>query len=362
MKASSFLLLLGSAVLATAAVESAPAANPAFGPTVVNAAAAPGPAPEGMVWIPGGEFSMGSDAADDYLCALPGTTRDAAPIYRVYVDGFWMDATEVTNAQFAAFVAATGYVTVAERKPTAEEFPGAPPEALVAGSIVFTPTPEPVPLDQHLQWWRWVPGASWRRPEGPGSDLRGRENQPVVHVAWEDAVAYARWAGKRLPTSAEGEFAARGGRAGQRYAWGDELKPGGRYQANIHQGRFPVAGQDTGEDGFVGLAPVAQYASNPFGLFDVSGNVWEWVADWYRPDTYERLAAAGGVARNPQGPADSWDPQEPGAKKRVQRGGSFLCTAQYCTRYLVGTVGRGEIRSASNHVGFRCVREAGPAR
>lgn len=338
----------------------AASANPAFGPTVVDAGGPPGPAPAGMVWIPGGEFSMGSDAADDFLCALPGTTRDSAPIHRVRVGGFWMDATEVTNAQFAAFVAATGYVTVAERKPTAEEFPGAPPEALVAGSIVFTPTDSPVPLDRFDRWWRWVPGASWRHPEGPGSGLEGRENHPVVHVCWEDAAAYARWAGKRLPTSAEWEFAARGGRAGERYAWGDELKPGGRYQANIHQGRFPVAGQDTGEDGFVGLAPVGQYAPNPFGLFDVAGNVWEWVADWYRPDTYAHRAAAGGVAVNPQGPSESWDPQEPGAKKRVQRGGSFLCTAQYCTRYLVGTIGRGEIRSGSNHVGFRCAQDGLP--
>lgn len=354
--------LLPLALAALSAAVAAAGSNPAFGPTVVNPGDAPGPAPAGMVWIPGGEFSMGSDAADDALCALPGTTRDAAPIHRVRVDGFWMDATEVTNAQFAAFVAATGYVTVAERQPTPEEFPGAPPEALVAGSIVFTPTDAPVPLDRFDRWWRWAPGANWRHPDGPGSGLEGRENHPVVHVCWEDAAAYARWAGKRLPTAAEWEFAARGGRAGERYAWGDELKPGGRHQANIHQGRFPVAGQDTGEDGFVGLAPVGQYAPNPFGLFDVAGNVWEWVADWYRPDAYARRAAAGGVVVNPQGPSDSWDPEEPGAKKRVQRGGSFLCSALYCTRYLVGTIGRGEVRSASNHVGFRCAQDAAPRR
>jgi formylglycine-generating enzyme required for sulfatase activity len=332
-------------------------ANPEFGPTLLNPTPAPGPAPAGMVWVPGGEFSMGSDTDNDSLCSLPGTTRDAAPIHRVSVDGFWMDATEVTNEQFAAFVAATGYVTVAEQKPTKEEFPDAPPEALVAGSIVFTPTKTAVPLDGYLRWWSFVPGASWRHPEGPGSDLKGRGKFPVVHIAWEDAVAYAKWAGKRLPTSAEWEFAARGGRAGELYAWGNDLKPGGKYAANIYQGRFPIAGQDAGEDGFVGLAPVAQYAPNPFGLYDVGGNVWEWVSDWYRPDTYERLAATGQVARNPRGPAESFDPQEPGAKKRVQRGGSFLCTDQYCTRYLVGTVGRGEVRTGSNHVGFRCVQD-----
>jgi len=351
-----FALLLNAAIAAEPIVHAS--ANPAFGPTLLNATPAPGPAPAGMVWVPGGEFSMGSDTDDDSLCALPGTTRDAAPIHRVYVDGFWMDATEVTNEQFAAFVAATGYVTVAEQKPTKEEFPGAPPEALVAGSIVFTPTKSAVPLDGYLRWWSFIPGANWRHPEGPGSDVQGREKFPVVHIAWEDAVAYAKWAGKRLPTSAEWEFAARGGQAGQLYAWGDKLKPDGKYQANIYQGRFPIAGRDTGEDGFVGLAPVKQYAPNPFGVYDVGGNVWEWVSDWYRPDTYEQQAATGQVARNPRGPTESFDPQEPGAKKRVQRGGSFLCTDQYCTRYLVGTVGRGEVRTSSNHVGFRCVQDA----
>ena len=329
-----------------------------FGPTIVNHAAAPGPAPAGMVWIPGGEFSMGSDIQSDTLCALPGTSSDAVPVHRVYVDGFWMDATEVTNGQFANFVAATGHVTVAEQKPTPAEFPGVPPESLVAGSTVFTPPAQRVMLDNYLQWWRYVPGANWRHPDGPGSDLTGREKYPVVHIAYEDAAAYAKWAGKRLPTSAEWEFAARGGEAGRLYAWGDELKPGGKFQANIYQGRFPMQGGDTGEDGFKGLAPVAQFAPNAYGLYDVAGNVWEWVSDWYRPDYYAELAASGVVARNPSGPASSHDPAEPGAKKRVHRGGSFLCTDQYCTRYLVGTIGRGEVRTGSNHVGFRCVQAA----
>jgi formylglycine-generating enzyme required for sulfatase activity len=311
-----------------------------------------------MAWIPGGEFSMGSDVAGESLCALPGVTRDAQPIHRVYVDGFWMDRTEVTNAQFAAFVRATHYVTIAERTPTKEEFPGAPPGNLVAGSTVFTPTATPVSLDDYFQWWRYQKGANWRHPEGPGSDLTGKESYPVVHVAYGDAAAYAQWAGKRLPTEAEWEFAARGGLTGKTYAWGDELKPGGRWMANIYEGRFPV--QDDGEDGFAGIAPVAQFPPNGYGLYDVAGNVWEWVSDWYRPDTFAQLAAAGGVARNPRGPAAPYDPAEPSEKKRVHRGGSFLCTDQYCTRYMVGTRGKGEISTGSNHLGFRCVRPPSP--
>jgi formylglycine-generating enzyme required for sulfatase activity len=351
-----------SAASSGAAAQSAPPAAPApspFLPTVENRTAPPGPAPEGMAWIPGGEFSMGSDVAGESLCALPGVTRDAQPIHRVYVDGFWMDRTEVTNAQFESFVRATRYVTVAERTPTKEEFPNAPPENLVAGSTVFTPTSGPVPLDDYFQWWRYQKGANWRHPEGPGSELTGKESYPVVHVAYADAAAYAKWAGKRLPTESEWEFAARGGLTGKVYAWGDELKPGGRWMANIYEGRFPV--QDSGEDGFAGIAPVAQYPPNGYGLYDVAGNVWEWVSDWYRPDTFARLAAAGGVARNPQGPDAPYDPSEPSEKKRVHRGGSFLCTDQYCTRYMVGTRGKGEISTGSNHLGFRCVKPATPA-
>jgi formylglycine-generating enzyme required for sulfatase activity len=237
-----------------------------FAPTISNTTPAPKPAPSGMVWIPGGEFSMGSDAASEPLCGLPGITRDALPIHRVYVDGFWMDATEVINEQFEKFVKATGYVTVAEQKPTKAEFPTAPPENLVAGSTVFTPTPEPVPLNNFYQWWRYEKGADWRHPTGPDSDLKGREYYPVVLVAYEDAVAYAKWAGKRMPTEAEWEFAARGSAAGKLYAWGDELKPGGKFQANIYEGKFPLADGDTGEDGFKGIAPVAQFPPNAYGL------------------------------------------------------------------------------------------------
>lgn len=327
-----------------------------FAPTVANAAVAPGTPPAGMVWIPGGEFSMGSLDPRGELCGGNEPMEDARPIHRVYVDGFWMDRTEVTNAEFARFVAATGYVTVAERPLRPEDFPGVPLDRLVAGSLVFTPPDHAVPLGDFLRWWSYVPGANWRQPTGPGSSLEGRAHHPVVHVAYEDAEAYARWAGKRLPTEAEWEFAARGGLSGQAYAWGNELNPGGRWMANIWEGDFPHA--NSAADGHADAAPVASFPPNGFGLHDVAGNVWEWCSDWYRPDTYARQASAPGAVRNPRGPAaaDSLDPLEPGQPKRVQRGGSFLCTDQYCTRYRLGTRGKGAPDTGSNHVGFRCVR------
>ena len=330
----------------------------AFAPTVANPGPAPGPAPDGMVWIPGGEFSMG--VADPRGLPEGGheAMADARPIHRVYVDGFWMDQTEVTNEQFARFAAATRYITVAEQKPRAEDFPGAPPDNLVPGSVVFTPPGHAVELDDHYQWWRYLRGASWRRPHGPGTGVAGKGRYPVVHMAWEDAAAYAAWAGKRLPTEAEFEFAARGGLSGQVYVWGNELRPGGRWVANTFQGRFPL--RDEGTDGHRGIAAVAQYPPNAFGLYDIAGNVWEWCVDWYRPDYYGQLAAAGAVARNPRGPDTPFDPAEPGEKKRIQRGGSFLCTDEYCTRYMVGTRGKGEASSGTDHGGFRCVRSPGP--
>jgi sulfatase modifying factor 1 len=333
-------------------------ASSSFLPTKPNTTAPAGAAPSGMVWIPGGEFSMG--AADpvgkDMNDVGMNATQDSRPIHRVYVDGFWMDKTDVTNEQFEKFITATGYVTVAERTPTAEEFPGAPPENLVAGSVVFAPPDHPVPLNDHLQWWAYVKGANWRHPLGPQSDLKGKEKYPVVQVAYEDVLAYAKWAGKRLPTEAEWEFAARGGLTGKPYAWGDEFRPKGKWMANTHQGHFP--NKDTGEDTFLGIAPVAQFPPNGYGLYDMAGNVWQWTSDWYRPDYYAQLAAAGSVARNPKGPDQSFDPAEPGEPKRVHRGGSFLCTEQYCSRYMVGTRGKGEISTGTNHLGFRLVKPA----
>jgi formylglycine-generating enzyme required for sulfatase activity len=324
-----------------------------FEPTVVNPAPAPGPAPKGMVWIPGGEFSMGANDPPDMDEVGMNATTDARPIHRVYVDGFFMDRTDVTNGEFAAFVKATGYVTVAERKPRAEDFPGAPPENLVAGSVVFTPPNHAVQLNDHFQWWSYVPGANWRHPLGPTTNINGKRNYPVVQIAYEDAMAYANWARKQLPTEAQWEFAARGGLSGKPFVWGDQFRPNGKWMANTHQGHFP--NQDTGSDGFVGIAPVAQYPPNGYGLYDMAGNVWQWTSDWYRPDYYQQLAAAGGVSRNPQGPQSAFDPNEPNQPKKVHRGGSFLCTDQYCSRYIVGTRGKGEISTGTNHLAFRLV-------
>ena len=351
--------LAGGAALAWHTLRAKPAGLEAreassFEPTVENRGPTPAPAPDGMVWIPGGEFSMGAkDPPDVNDTVGMQATQDSRPIHRVYVDGFWMDKTEVTNAQFAAFVRATGYLTVAEQTPRAEDFPGAPPENLVAGSVVFSPPDHPVPLDNHFQWWSYGKGANWRHPLGPRSTIARKDEFPVVHVAYADAEAYATWAGKRLPTEAEWEFAGRGGLTGQLYPWGDAFEPRGKWMANTHQGHFPD--HDTGEDGFTGIGPVARFSPNGYGLYDVAGNVWEWVSDWYRPDYYDELAGAGGVARNPQGPESSFDPSEPTEPKRAMRGGSFLCTDQYCSRYMVGTRGKGEVTTGTNHLGFRLV-------
>lgn len=293
-----------------------------------------------MVWIPEGEFEMGSKTGPP----------DARPVHPVSVDGFWMDETEVTNAQFAEFVEATGYVTVAERKPDAKDFPQAPPEMLVPGAIVFTPASHAVSLDNALQWWRWQPGASWRHPEGPGSSIQGRDSHPVVQVAWEDAAAYAKWAGKRLPTEAEWERAARGGVEQKIYVWGNDKHPKGKWMANVWSGSFPV--QNTKEDGYAYSAPVKSFPPNAYGLYDMSGNVWEWTADWYRPDYYARAPKD-----NPKGPSDSLDPEEPGIPKKVTRGGSFLCTDEYCIGYQPGIRSKTSPDSALQHTGFRCVSE-----
>jgi formylglycine-generating enzyme len=300
-------------------------------------------APAGMVWIPSGRFWMGTDHLED-----------AQPVHQVEVRGFWMDRTDVTNEQFDRFVKATGYLTIAERPLDQKEFPNLAPDDLAPGSVVFTQPDRPVSLDHPLAWWRFVRGANWRHPEGPNSDLRGKAKSPVVHIAWLDATAYAKWAGKRLPTEAEWEFAARGGLDRQNYVWGNALKPGGKWRANTFQGHFPD--HNTSEDGYAGVAPVASFEPNGYGLYDMSGNVWQWVSDWYRPDYYAGLSRDGSLAANPEGPRDSFDPQEPGVQKRVQKGGSFLCTDQYCDRYMPGARGKGDPDTGTNHLGFRCVR------
>jgi len=341
---------------ANASVVLASVADPVgkFEPTVANKTPAPYEKPPKMAWIPGGEFSMGAQDSPGMDEVGMSATKDSRPIHRVYVDGFWMDKTDVTNREFAQFVKSTGYVTVAERKPDPKDFPDAPPENLVAGSVVFAPPDHAVLLDNHYQWWSYLPGANWRHPEGPNSSIDGREDFPVVHVAYQDAEAYAKWAGKRLPTEAEWEFAARGGLTGKPFVWGDTFRRAGKFMANTYQGQFPT--KDSGEDGQIGKSKVGIYPENGYGLYDMAGNVWQWVSDWYRPDYYRQLAASGVLARNPMGPADSLDPAEPSQPKRVMRGGSFLCTDQYCSRYMVGTRGKGEVSTGTNHLGFRCVK------
>lgn len=309
---------------------------------------------KGMVKIRGGDFLMG--AADKEGRA------DEYPQHKVQVSDFWMDATEVTNAQFKKFVEATGYITTAERKPDWEELkkqlpPGTPKpddSLLVAASLVFTPTATPVPLNNAAQWWRWVKGADWKHPEGPGSSIEGKDNYPVVQVSWDDANAYAKWAGKRLPTEAEWEFAARAGRANQPFTWGNEAVEKGKPKANIWQGHFPD--KNTATDGYARLAPVKSFVANAFGLYDMAGNVWEWCADWYTPTYYQQVA--GTTAKDPAGPASSYDPEEPTVPKRVVRGGSFLCHASYCASYRVSARMKTSPDTGLEHTGFRCVRGA----
>jgi formylglycine-generating enzyme required for sulfatase activity len=305
-----------------------------------------------MKWVPGGDFSMGTD--DER--SMP----NERPAHPVRVKGFWMDDHPVTNDEFAAFVKATGYVTTAEKAPEWEEIrkqlppgtPKPPDSQLVAGSLVFTPPDHPVPLNDMGGWWRWVPGANWRHPAGPGSDIRGRGRYPVVQVSWFDAAAYAKWAGKRLPTEAEWEFAARGGLIRKRYTWGDDPLPHGRHMANTFQGHFPD--RETAEDGFLGTSPVKSFPANGYGLYDMAGNVWQWTADLYSADEGKRLASMG-VCENPTGPAKTFDPADPYSERRVIKGGSYLCNPSYCESYRPSARRGTPPDTGSSHVGFRTV-------
>lgn len=334
-------------------------------------------APPGMRWIPGGDFLMGS--------VDPLARPDERPVHRVRVDGFWMDETEVTNAQFAEFVKATAYKTVAERAVDWEELKKQVPEGtpkpdekmLLPGSLVFTPPDHAVDLRAYEHWWTWTTGADWRHPEGPQSSIEGKDDLPVVHIAFEDAVAFAKWAGKRLPTEAEWEFAARGGLDGKVNVWGDE--PVDARRCNIWQGHFPDS--NTAEDGFSRSAPVRSFPPNGYGLYDMAGNVWEWCSDLYRPDTYARrmleldrreseasradaptpVAPFERIVINPTGPDRSYDPRNPGAaESRVHRGGSFLCNDSYCASYRPSARMACSTDTGLQHLGFRCVMSQAP--
>lgn len=293
-----------------------------------------------MILIEGGSFKMGS-----------ANFADAQPLHEVTLQSFYMDEHEVTNAQFEKFVQSTGYKTVAERPLNPSDFPNVDPAMLVPGSAVFVGNKEAKDLSNHLQWWEYIPDANWKQPEGPNSSIKGRENHPVTQIAFQDAEAYAKWAGKRLPTEAEWEYTAKAGvHTNEIYYWGSEKTINGKWLTNIYQGKFPA--QNSLEDGFETSAPVKSFPANAYGLYDMEGNVWEWCSDFYRTDYY-----AQSPKDNPQGPKDSFDPQEPGLVKRVQRGGSFLCNDAYCERYKAGARGKGEINSPTNNVGFRCVKD-----
>ena len=305
----------------------------------------PGPAPDpGMVWVGGGTFSMGSD--HHY--------PEEAPAHPVTVDGFWIDRHAVTNRGFARFVRETGHVTLAERAPRAEAYPGADPAMLVAGSSVFVSPGRPVDLRNAYNWWSWTPGADWRHPQGAGSSIRNRPDHPVVHVAWDDVEAYAQWIGKQLPTEAEWEFAARGGLDGAEYAWGDEMTPGGRWMANTWQGDFP--NQNTRADGYDGTAPVGRYPPNGYGLLDMIGNVWEWTTDWY--EAHSATSQACCATDSPRGGDRnaSVDPADPSAvPRRVMKGGSHLCAPNYCRRYRPAARMAQAVETSTSHLGFRLI-------
>jgi formylglycine-generating enzyme len=301
-----------------------------------------------MAHVPGGTFLMGSDRH----------YPEEAPAHLVSVSGFWMDRHAVTNEEFARFVEATGHVTLAERPADAADYPGAPPEMLVPASTVFVPPLQRVPLDNPYRWWRYVPGASWRAPHGPGSSIDGLGRHPVVHVAWEDVEAYAAWAGKELPTEAEWELAARGGLDGAEYEWGDEFTPGGRHLANTWQGEFPLV--NTEADGYHWTSPVGSFPPNGYGLHDMTGNVWEWTADWYR--SHGELHQGCCTVAEPRGGRreGSFDPQNPALRipRKVMKGGSHLCAPNYCRRYRPAARMPQPVDTSTSHLGFRCVVRA----
>jgi len=303
--------------------------------------------PAAMAWIAGGSFVMGSDRH----------YPEEAPAHHVTVDGFWIDSHPVTNQQFHRFVSATGYVTLAEKTPRAEDYPGAIPGMLAPGSVVFHKPPRPVSRSQHLVWWRYVLGADWRHPTGPGSDLEGKSQHPAVHISHEDAEAYARWAGKALPSEAEWEFAARGGLDGAEYAWGDVFMPDGQIMANTWQGHFPW--ENLTCRGFEGTSPVGFFPPNALGLFDMIGNVWEWTCDWYAPRHTPASAKASGCCAGMQedrARERSIEPTGLAIPRRVIKGGSFLCAPDYCRRYRPAARMGQPIDSAACHIGFRCVK------
>ena len=298
-----------------------------------------------MVWIAGGSFVMGCNKA----------YPEEAPAHRRAVDGFWIDKYTVTNEEFAKFVDATGYVTTAQRIPKAEDYPGALPEMLVAASVVFQKSNQPVDLRNHYNWWTYVPGADWRHPEGPESSIEDRARHPVVHVSYEDAEAYAKWVGKNLPTEAEWEFAARGGLDGAMYAWGEEMNPGGKQMANTWQGEFPW--RNLREDGYEGVAPVGQFPPNGYGIYDMIGNVWEWTTDWYAARHPATKGCCSGDV--PKGNREaSYDPAQPEIKirRKVMKGGSYLCAPNYCRRYRPAARMAQPIDTSTCHLGIRLIR------
>ncbi|WP_274627512.1 formylglycine-generating enzyme family protein [Arvimicrobium flavum] len=303
--------------------------------------------PTGLAFIPGGDFTMGSDAH----------YREEAPAHRVHVDDFLIDIAPVTNRKFKEFVKDTGYVTLAERTPDAKDYPGALPEMLFAGSMVFQKSSGPVDLGNPNNWWDFVRGANWRHPAGANSGLFKRDAHPVVHVAYEDALAYAQWAGKDLPTEAEWEYAARGGLDAAEYAWGDEFAPGGRQMANTWQGAFPH--ENLLADGFERTSPAGTFPPNGYGLHDMIGNVWEWTSDWWSDGHTADPASPCCIPRNPRGAdeAGSHDPRLPGIRipRKVIKGGSHLCAPNYCRRYRPAARHAHPVDTSTSHLGFRCV-------